>query len=448
MSSLGLQPLEIISQIGENLPLQDCVNMIRVTKKYQNLFEELTKKKLKEKVLTRLTKLVAGNTDNLLIPEHIVANHFKDIAVLLMYLSNLGVIAGGSMVYALNNFVPGSSVGDIDVFINDKVKFLEAFRILKSRTYFDQILVSNPGKYFQGDLSGVIPSEGPDEVEDSKISIITFVFKDAIPGVDRKGSDSIWPRIQLIFQNFERPEEVIESFDLDYVQCAYHQGQVYLTEICKQSHINRTVFKATEFPPTIDRLEKAYHKGFKVPIFGNYESSNYKTTLSFDLTEDNISPIRRRSKIRKMYDLTKIKAVGFKECKVEMWKNNEMKYGKITLLIDDAELDVSYISTEINVLNDERHVEVPGTTINHCKNKSEVKTILGKHIVKASLYLCNGFFRLRSDQVYSTGNAISISLANPKFSDSEDLKDPEDESTKIKNLINTKIKNLINKHQK
>ncbi len=465
MSSFSDQPLEIIRQIGKDLPLNDCINMIRVCKRYQGVFQELTQKKLKVKVLSRLAALIIGKLPVKSEYFESFTAYVKDIVELLKYLSEVGVIAGGSMVYALNNFVPNLSVGDIDIFINDKSKFLEAFRYLESRPYFENVLTSNPQRYFDHDpdpedieTSKGIVGIDPEGVEDpeEQVSIVSFVFKDAIPLLDDpEGTMTPRPQIQLILQDFQKPEDVIESFDLDYVQCALHQDQIFMTEICKRSHIQKTVLKCTEFPPTIDRLEKALRKGFRAPVFGDEPKGVYKTPLELKLTEENLKPIQRRKKDRQVYDLTKIQFNGFKENNVEFWKYHEMKFCKITLLIDPlgsdlkGSVDVEYISTEIDVLdipinkNKNESILIDPITltedliITNCKNKS-VKGIVGKQVVKAKLYFCNGVPKLQIDEVHGT-TAISIPFPNLKTDDN------------VKHHISPEIiwiNRLIKKHQK
>ena len=74
------------------------------------------------KKITELYKESYGENSNYDLSSYlghtlqIKKNNLEDIFKIL---NTKGVIAGGSVVYALNDFVPKTSVGDIDIFIND-----------------------------------------------------------------------------------------------------------------------------------------------------------------------------------------------------------------------------------------------------------------------------------------------------------------------------------------
>lgn len=162
---------------------------------------------------------------------------------LFQQLNTKGVLAGGNIVYVLNDFVPKESVGDIDVFINDKEIFLQLLKDIKFCYRVNEIEVTNPEQYFE--LS---------EEESEKISIVSVTL------VEER------VQIQLILQEYESAFDVIESFDLDYVQCTLYKSQVFQTEICKKAHLKRKILCGDEFPPSFKRLRKASLKGFKTNI--------------------------------------------------------------------------------------------------------------------------------------------------------------------------------------
>ena len=86
------------------------------------------------KKITELYKESYGENSNYDLSSYlghtlqIKKNNLEDIFKIL---NTKGVIAGGSVVYALNDFVPKTSVGDIDIFINDPKIFKECLGLIK-----------------------------------------------------------------------------------------------------------------------------------------------------------------------------------------------------------------------------------------------------------------------------------------------------------------------------
>lgn len=75
--------------------------------------------------------------------------------------------------------------------------------------------------------------------------------------------------IQLILSPFTDPMDLIESFDLDYVQCALHNNLIYKTDACTESHLQRAILcYISECKFT--RFSKALKKGFTAPYLGEY----------------------------------------------------------------------------------------------------------------------------------------------------------------------------------
>jgi len=163
---------------------------------------------------------------------------------MLVNISNVGVIAGGSMVYALNNFVPVASVGDIDVFVNNKENYITIMNIIRS--YFN-------------------------EVDYYIISLKPNIIMNIVLPEQRV-------HIQLIWWEFSDPMNIIDNFDFDYVQCAFHQREVIMTHACLVSHMNREVSIITrtcaERYLLSARVRKALAKGFRVPWIVDVTNDN------------------------------------------------------------------------------------------------------------------------------------------------------------------------------
>ena len=167
---------------------------------------------------------------------------------ILRRLSQLGIIAGGSVVYACNDFVPKSSVGDIDVFIT-RENFLIAIK---------EIHELFPEAMYQ-----------PHEESCRSTSILNIeIFEDE-------------PNIQLIVIKKYHPMEIIQSFDLDYVQCGLHLNKIYQTKACEKSFESRIV-QYSMGACKIHRLDKAKNKGFIPIIIPNVGEDNNQHSFDFD----------------------------------------------------------------------------------------------------------------------------------------------------------------------
>lgn len=162
-----------------------------------------------------------------------LANLLGNNESLVEILSTKGIIAGGSMVYALLPDVNIDTVGDIDVFVDTVEIFKELLDFLQElpieKKYYSYLDDPN-----------------------SEISIVSIKLEDAkVP-------------IQIIMSDKSDPMELINSFDLDYVECAFFQGKIYQTVNCQIAHQTRVVDKFRLLRSV--RLLKANKKGFKVPI--------------------------------------------------------------------------------------------------------------------------------------------------------------------------------------
>ena len=161
----------------------------------------------------------------------------NDCSKLLTYLSNTAFIAGGSIIYALNDFVPKESVGDIDLFIT-------------SYSNFDKIA---------DNIFWTFGVERPMPVVRGKHAIVwTFVLP--------KNN----PLIQVIMLNgkYKDPMDVLNLFDIDAVQCGIYEDKLYQTKRCKESHDTRRVKEFRLNYGLERRLFKMHNKGFNAPICG------------------------------------------------------------------------------------------------------------------------------------------------------------------------------------
>lgn len=157
---------------------------------------------------------------------------------LLSTLSNIGVIAGGSVVYSLNDFVPKDSVGDIDLFVNSKDKMLESVDLIHKK--FPKCEFNVHDVY---NIQGIISMVTIDIYENSSHPI------------------------QVILYDFESIEDdLLDLFDIDYVQCGIHKNKVIITKRCEESHRERKILKISSNVKR-HRLEKATLKNFQCIIF-------------------------------------------------------------------------------------------------------------------------------------------------------------------------------------
>jgi hypothetical protein len=185
-------------------------------------------------------------------------------------LSTIGVIAGGSIVYALNNYVPIDSVNDIDVFVNNEKDFNTILDLVQTNeTQKYDIRWNNDESYYIFEHEHLYNSIHNDDIP--TISIVSVTTK-----------KSMVP-FQIIFKQFSNPLELIKSFDLDYVQCAYHNGKLVQTQECIESHKNKQVNYFYDLRLKTHRLKKALSKGFQVYWLdaNDTEKKMVKVTLEY-----------------------------------------------------------------------------------------------------------------------------------------------------------------------
>nr|QBK91705.1 MAG: tRNA nucleotidyltransferase/poly(A) polymerase [Pithovirus LCPAC304] len=173
-----------------------------------------------------------------------IASSFSHKKELVWELQQYGVLAGGAIVYALCDFVPLETVGDIDVFVATVEIGKQVLSYLCEQ--YPIFHIETP------DSQATSRIDEPDGKTTSPV--VSFVVEGALP-------------IQIIVRSFECPMDVLESFDLDYVQCGIAGGTLYQTSRCEMAHTTRKIryFRDPTFRG--GRLEKAIQKGFSAPLF-------------------------------------------------------------------------------------------------------------------------------------------------------------------------------------
>lgn len=316
-----------------------------------------------------------------------------DASELIVHLNIKGVLAGGSIVYMFNNFVPKKSVGDIDVFVNSKETFIELLHHIK-----DKYPVENFYK-----IDNYV-----DNLDDKTplISIVNVSFS----------NESVL--VQLILQDYQNPTDVIESFDLDYVQCAVHCKTIYKTEICKRAHKSKTVHCGTEFPPKIKRLEKASNKGFNVPLLGTDTDVNISST-NIDIPDINtLTYFTLRDKTCHIVYFDKITANKFVVTDKHLKKQffDSLYRGKVKIGSGNLVCLVNYLAIEIDI-NEFGSIKpfYVGNNIITVTNKTGEIISPGKYIALVKFYSVGGGIKMLIHKLCNN-NIIPIKFAdNFKF---------------------------------
>lgn len=263
------------------------------------------------------------------------------------------VIAGGSIVWLLNDFVPAESVGDIDVFINGREAYIETLDLLKNRGA--KIYTSDGNKY-------------------QNASVFEARFK----------GEQI--AIQLILFKYETPLDLISNFDFDFVQCALHENEIYRTGICIKSHQTRKI-KYYVGSVNYNRLFKAINKGFMCPLSGIPSKAKVVRfddpkafQLSYMKTADNINPVKLGTfEVQKLDIKEKFK--------------NRYTYGQVDITYNNCSdtFIAQMLVLSINVTEDLEHgfykiqpIKFGNLTVTLCK--SNVQLNFGEQKVVANLY--------------------------------------------------------------
>ncbi len=175
-------------------------------------------------------------------------------AELLSKLTEKVLIAGGSVVYdqmAKKNKIDKSKINDVDLFVfqnKDQHKQIEEIITLISKYIPIEEISVGIGSYFK---------ELGEKLIDEDLTEISVI------NVKLKGESTLF---QIIITDCKTPLEVLNSFDMDYVQTGYYQNKFYITKFCIKSHANSQIYKISPKVKS-SRLLKAATKGFKTILF-------------------------------------------------------------------------------------------------------------------------------------------------------------------------------------
>lgn len=274
---------------------------------------------------------------------------FIDEKEVLTFLSEHGIIAGGSIAYALNKFVPEESVGDIDVFINSKEVFKQILNYLlelgSDQTNLFDIRWGN------NDIS--IYAYEKEILTDSPI--VSQLTIHNIPGIRKK--------IQLVCKPWKTPMKLLTSFDLDYIQCGYYKGKLYMTDQCKKAHKTGTVSYFNDMRLKYERLTKAQNKGFKTFMLAsskefkpNGDESNRKM---IKIDPEDLKNQKIQIKETNYYfptptdsiyvDFNKLALVGWEPVREYQFSDSSNVYGQFIFSDGTNQIKKEIVGTEIEV---------------------------------------------------------------------------------------------------
>lgn len=203
-------------------------------------------------------------------------------------MTNMGnIIAGGAIVYSLCEHVEKSAVGDIDIYVSTCDHIYKTLKVIEE-TFGD------------GNISR-IHAYGVDTR--GHLCNSTHYFFDI--GLEYSNNNL---KFQIILTSFTNWRDIVESFDLDYVRCAYFNSTFYLTEDCKRAHSTRTV--SYKFCDVISQAvyNKIWNKGFSAPNITTgfkYEGARTSETIYSStiyrqfLKNDRFSPLVKYQKMGK-----------------------------------------------------------------------------------------------------------------------------------------------------
>lgn len=160
---------------------------------------------------------------------------------------SFGVISGGSLLAILDE---ESDINDIDLFTN----------ILNKNMIIDFI-----------------------EKFNDRISVNTSIYNNTISVIDIEFQDK--NTIQLILYNYSNPDDIINTFDLDYV-CSYltklNDGEIVLkvSDIAKRAIKNRTIYCYRYL--SYNRCNKAYDKNYTFSYTLSHAIQNDTNTYMYN----------------------------------------------------------------------------------------------------------------------------------------------------------------------
>lgn len=209
------------------------------------------------------------------------------------------VIAGGSIVYALCDHIEKNKVGDIDIFVSDSK------HITATIHHIESIFGKNNWKYYLRRYGSHEMSYYENYDEFLRYSK-SKSFAEYYVGVNVEYNHL---KFQIILKKYTNWKDVVESFDLDYVQCAYINSTFNTTEDCRRAHSARRVSYKYCDDISERRCRKAWAKGFKTPkIITTYNESGIdNNTIEYDENENSvflplIGPPSNQSKRKKLMD--------------------------------------------------------------------------------------------------------------------------------------------------
>lgn len=305
---------------------------------------------------------------------------------LLDDVSDLGIIAGGSMVYALNDFVPFDSVGDIDIFCPS----IGTFRLILNliiQTYPDYEL-SCPDEKTYSILNVAIPNE--------KV------------------------KFQLIYNKWDDPLDLIRSFDFDYVQCGIFKGELLITEDCKISHETRNISKCANTAFKNFRTIKAINKGFTCPVITNtletyndykiirlediklseFSEYDYSSNLNNDYLgylNNTKNDVRLEDALIVSLEIVETKHLNLGNFCIKIG-NDIIKKGVVSILLDIE----SCVKGRVNVRGKTK--EYFDMIITHCDNIEP-----GKYVCLVRAYILDNKLRLKILEVIPMARPIEFS---------------------------------------
>ena len=220
----------------------------------------------------------------------------KDDREFFSKITDLGVIAGGSMVYALKESLHRKTVGDVDLYIlsSDVFAKQEINWYVNINSHWDDIFYRTYERYvsYKSNCAGTDMSAFSETVKLLCSKLIDPVVTTMETGdysrckfvviIQMIKSKNAKP-IQVILTRYKDVMSLIEDFDMSYVKCAFHKNKVWITDDALQSHKTGIIHLIQSYKKT--RLDKMIKKGFRcinpMPYYLN----------SFDVDENCLNTI-------------------------------------------------------------------------------------------------------------------------------------------------------------
>lgn len=181
-----------------------------------------------------------------------------DYSKLINNISSIGVIAGSSVLYCFDDYIDKSKIGDIDVFCTSVDNFIKICELI-----------------YQQNIKKIILPVNDEYTDDIFISTLHFDI-----GADKN--------FNIILSKHESPSEIINNFDMDYIQCAWHNNKIYTSKFFDES-LSSKIVQWYDVNTSAYRLKKALQKGYKL----KYLCSNNK-----EMPENNYKEITNCKNIK------------------------------------------------------------------------------------------------------------------------------------------------------